>query len=310
MKALEFGLAGSRRKLGEALPGEITQSITPKGHGEVAEKAYNLAIIERPVGLRFIPSWLREGIDICTNMRGLGWDFGVGTYIPEQQRPLERSPFLAATLLSFVRNYLILDFLEWSLKLLPGVGDTQGGSIFYPQLHPLQRYVVSTGIHIITGSCLISGFRMCYDLSTMICVATLHDPPGSWPPVMFNPWVSNSLHEFWAKRWHQLLRRTFIVAGGYPGQLIAGNTGMVFGTFIASGLFHELAIYAMGRGFDYRVPLYFSIQGPLLGAERYWRKRTGRRVGGWAGRIWVYFVIFLLGQGMSTRFPPRGMNIG
>jgi len=307
-KALDFGLSkGGRRKLGEFKPGQIKEPLSSNSNGTVPEKPMT---IEQPAYIRMIPSSFREAIELCGSMRGLGWDFGIDVYIPEQTRPLERSPFVRATFLSLIRNFLILDFLESIIKLLPGVGDPQGASIFYPQLPPLQRYAVSTAIHIMTGSCMITGFGMCYDLLTLICVIVLHDPPSSWPPVMNHPWNSDSLHYFWAKSWHQLLRRTFTVLGGYPGKFVAGKVGAVFGTFIASALYHECAIYAMGRGFDYRVPIFFVMQGQLLMLEKVWRTTTGKRVGGWPGRLWVYFVIFVLGQPMVDSWHRRGLGGG
>ncbi|KAF7980493.1 hypothetical protein HWV62_37990 [Athelia sp. TMB] len=274
-------------------------SAVPQGKGEIDERDHEDLEIQRPAWLRFVPTWLREAIELCGSMRGIGWDFGVGVFVPPHQRPLQRALFIRATIYSVIQNVLNMDILDTFSKLLPGVGDTSGGSIFYSQLPPLQRYAVSTAIQMISSFCLIEGFAICYDSLALFGVVALNDPPSSWPPLMNNPWASTSLHEFWAKRWHQLMRRTFIVAGGFPGKFIAGNTGMVFGTFIASGLFHELAIYAMGRGLDYRVVLFFAIQGPLLTVESYWRKLTGKMVGGWAGRIWVFLVLSVLGQGLS-----------
>jgi hypothetical protein len=273
----------------------MKESLTVNGNEVVAEKSYKPAAVERP---SYTSSSLREAIEMCASMRGLGWDFGVGVYVPKHTRPLERGPFARATLCSFIRNFLVVDSLEWLLKLFPGLGDTRGGSMFYSHLPPLQRYTVSTTIHTISGSCLLAGFGMCYDLASLIGVMFLRDPPSAWPPILDDPWSSDSLHTFWAKRWHQLLRRTFVVLGGYPGKFIAGNIGAVLGTFIASGLFHESTMYAMGRGFDSRVPVFFAMQGPLLVLERVWRMTTGRMVGGWPGRLWVYFVIFVLGQPM------------
>jgi hypothetical protein len=310
-KALEFGLSkNGRRKLGEIRLGEMKESLTANGNGAVAEKPYMPIAIARPSYIRILPTWLREAIEVCVSMRGLGWDFGAGVYVPKHMRPLDRVFFIRATFFSFIRNFLVLDFLESLIKLFPGVGDPRGGSMFYPQLPPLQRYAISTAIHIISGSCLLAGFGMCYDLFTLICVIFLYDPPISWPPVMDDPWSSDSLHIFWAQRWHQLLRRTFIFLGGYPGNYIAGNIGAVLGTFIASGLYHECAIYAMGSGFDYRVPMFFAIQGPLLILEKVWRMTTGRRVGGWPGRLWVYFVILILGQPMVDAWHMRGLGGG
>lgn len=302
-KALEYGLSPNGfNKLGEQSPGKDRHPVGSNGHGNgnihTGDRSPELLVIERPYYLRWIPDWFKGGIELCASMRGVGWEFGRGVYIPKHTRPLERTAFLRATLYSFIQNFLLVDFLEWLLKLFPGVGDPQGGIMFY-SYPPLQRYAISTLIHIMSGSCLLAGFGMCYDLLTLISVFGLNDSPTSWPPVMDNPWISESLHEFWAKRWHQLLRQTFVTFGGVPGKLIAGNFGAVFGTFIASGLYHECAMYAMGHGFDYRVPLFFAMQGPLLAVERVWRQVTGRRVGGWPGRMWVYVVIFLVAQPMS-----------
>jgi hypothetical protein len=79
-----------------------------------------------------------------------------------------------------------------------------------------------------------------------------------------------------------------------------GGMGMLLGAFIASGLFHEVTMSAMNRGFDLTPLLYFASQGPILVGERVWRIVTGKRVGGWIGRFWVYFVVFVLAQPMST----------
>ncbi|KAG6377070.1 hypothetical protein JVT61DRAFT_1120 [Boletus reticuloceps] len=57
--------------------------------------------------------------------------------------------------------------------------------------------------------------------------------PETWPPLMDNPWISDSLPVFWAKRWH-------------IGKWLAGDIGMLFGTFFASGMYHECSAYILG----------------------------------------------------------------
>ncbi|KAL0961365.1 hypothetical protein HGRIS_006321 [Hohenbuehelia grisea] len=153
-------------------------------------------------------------------------------------------------------------------------------------------------------------FGMVFDLITFIAVLVFNTPASAWPPVMDNPWVANSLHELWSLRWHQLLRRTFYVFGGIPGFYLAGPFGMLFGTFLASGLFHETSIYAMGKGLDPHPVLFFAIQAPLMVGERMWRQVTGRRVGGALGRAWVYFVIFVVAQPMVDSWHRRGLGGG
>lgn len=247
-----------------------------------------------------LPLWLRDALELMFSLRGLGWDFGEGVYTPPTTRPQERKAFLRATLSSFLAAFLLLDIIDSAIKSVPGVGDPFGGSIFFPDLPLLTRYLVSTTIHALTGAGLVVGFSMVYDLITLFAVAVLGHSPSAWPPVMDNPWASQSLHEFWAKRWHQLFRQTFLVFGGIPGRKIGGDVGLVLGTFLASGLFHECTILAMGCKWDSRVPLFFLLQGGSVIGERVWKRVTGRRVDGVLGRLWVYFDIMILGQPLGS----------
>ncbi|KAI0056101.1 hypothetical protein BV25DRAFT_1832567 [Artomyces pyxidatus] len=303
---LAFAREG-RLKQGERKLGAMEEPAIAAKQGSDAPG--NSASLHRP-GSSFLPHWLLDSFELMFAMRGLGWDFGRGVYTPPPTRPQAREPFLRATLLSFVYNYLLLDLFEATIKLFPGVGDPLGGSIFYATLPWYERYAVSTFIHFLTGCAMLAGFGMVYDLLTLISVAFLGHSPTSWPPVMDNPWAAESLHDFWAKRWHQLLRQTFLVYGGIPGRMLAGNVGLVLGTFLASGLYHECTIYAMGRDWDSRVPLFFLVQGGAVIGERVWRRMTGRRVGGFLGRLWVYFDIIVLAQPMVDSWHRRGLAGG
>ncbi|KAG2009919.1 hypothetical protein CC2G_012790 [Coprinopsis cinerea AmutBmut pab1-1] len=307
-KSLEYALnPEGMLKVGEIRPG-VTKgkakhvpngSAIPNGyysHSDEVEERHNY--------------WLYDAFELAHTLRGLQWKFGQGMHIPPFERPLERKAFLRATFISFVKNFLLLDLLESLVKLFPGVGSPTGGSIWYSDLKPPLRFAVATIIHLLTGGAILSGFGMVYDLITLIAVAFCGSSPRSWPPVMDNPWIAESMHEFWAKRWHQLLRQTFLVFGGYPGKWIAGPMGMVFGTFLASGLFHECAMYNMGRGYDHSATLFFGAQGPVLVLERLWRKVTGKRVGGWPGRLWVYFIMFIAAQPMVNAWHRRGLGGG
>ena len=282
-------------KVGETRPGVMKG----KSNGQATANGFGSQFVQEPSKNPYIATWLYDAIELAHTMRGLQWKFGQGIYIPKPTRPLERTAFLYATLISFIKNYLILDFLETLLKLFPGVGSPVGGSMFYP-LVPSVRYTLSTIIHLITGTTLIAGFRMVYDLITLFAVACLGSSPLSWPPIMDDPWHAESMHTFWAKEWHQALRQTFLVFGGYPGMWIAGDYGMVFGTFLASGLFHACSMYPTRRGFDYSTVVFFASQGPVLMLERLWKRITGRRVGGWMGMLWVYLVLFAGAQPMGN----------
>lgn len=253
---------------------------------------------------------MNDAFELLCTFRGYGWDFGQGVYVPQEYRPLERGPFLKATLKIFLKYFILLDLLDSCLKLIPGVGSPLGGSMFFP-LPPIQRYAISTTIHIMTGTVVLSGFETAYAFSTLIGVGLLNQSPLLWPPFFDLPFSSDSLAIFWAKRWHQLLRRTFFVFGGYPGEWLgsliskeAGKLGMLFGVFTASGLFHELTTYTMGRGFDRNITMFFVVQAAATLSERVWYKVTGRKVQGWIGLFWVYFCIMILGQPCGEHLSP------
>ncbi|KAI0300363.1 hypothetical protein BC826DRAFT_1090365 [Russula brevipes] len=284
-KGIDLALARTgRQKQGEDVPG--TTAVAAK---DCADSPGDASAGERQCAT-LLPLWLQDALELIFSMRGLGWDFGKGVYTPPPTRPQERKPFLRATFVSFLVCFLIVDVAEAIIKLVPDVGNPAGGSIFFPHLPPPTRYLLSTTIHVLTGTALVAGFGMFYDLITLFAVT--------------------SLHEFWAKRWHQLLRQTFLVFGGIPGRKVGGDVGLVLGTFLASGLFHECTILAMGGEWDSRVPLFFLLQGGSVIGERIWKKVTGRRVDGLLGRLWVYFDIIVLGQPLVDAWHRRGLGGG
>jgi len=298
-KSLEFAFhKEGMLKVGESQPGVMKGKESANSHSPVGHP-------EHP----FIAQWLYDAVEVIHTMRGLKWKFGQGTHVPKETKPRDRVPFLCATFISFVQNFLLLDLLDSAIKLFPGVGSPLGGSIFYMNIRPVWRYIVSTLIHMMTGTSILVGFGMVYDFITLLAVSLLNSSPASWPPVLDHPWSSDSMHVFWSKRWHQLLRQTFLILGGYPGKWIAGDIGLLFGTFMASGLYHEWSMYTMGRGCDYVVLIFFMLQAPVLLLERSWRRLTGRQVGGLMGRLWVYSILFIGAQPMSMSCPYSSYNL-
>jgi hypothetical protein len=293
-------------RCGESRPGQIVTDPPPtkpklsNGH---LNHTYANGVLKPRKSILSPP--ILDTLDLIFSMRGIGWEFGRGVFIPKETKPLARSPFLRATLRSFASNYILLDFLNFLVKLFPGVGSFSGGSIFYASLPWPQRYAVSTTIHFLTGCSIYTGFAFVYDLITLFGVYILHNPPASWPPVFFRPFTADSLHSFWSKRWHQTLRHVFLVYGGYPIRRLfsllslPSDLAVVLGVFTVSGLYHECGMYTMGHGLQWRVPVFFALQAPLLVLERLFRRVTGRTVSGMWGVVWVYFCIVVLGQPLS-----------
>ena len=50
------------------------------------------------------------------------------------------------------------------------------------------------------------------------------------------------------------------LVGGEKGAKVVGNSLAVIGTFLASGLFHEVSMSAMGRGWDNAPIIFFAMQ--------------------------------------------------
>ncbi|KIP09389.1 hypothetical protein PHLGIDRAFT_22992 [Phlebiopsis gigantea 11061_1 CR5-6] len=254
-----------------------------------------------------LPPWSLEAWDVTFSLRGIGWKFGKGVSVPKDTRPQERGPFLKAASISFLKNYLTLDIVVAILQLMPGIGSTAGGSMFYSNLPLAPRLLVSTLITLISGAAMTAGFETLYALGTLLGVGLLGQSPSAWPPLTSNPFAAESISEFWAKRWHQTLRRTFLVMGGIPAGRIAGRPGMIIGAFFASGLFHEFGAYALGRGMDHTVTAFFTLQGVAVVLEGLWTSVTGRKVGGWPGRIWAYAFMMPLAQMCLDSWFSRGL---
>ncbi|KAF9513101.1 hypothetical protein BS47DRAFT_1485832 [Hydnum rufescens UP504] len=294
-KAVEFGLAPNGiLKVGEIEPGVLRAVANGNGNGNGAIKVGKMANgspagekrrpATRPSGSRNIAgevlAGLRDAIEVESALRGIGWEAGTGSgiYIPQDTRDTAHpARFSLQTLRQLIFCFLATDLLESCLKLVPGLGTPAGGSMFAFGSNVYEKYLISTGIHLITGFAILSGFAMAYYLITLIAVSIFQHHPTSWPPVFDSPWASTSLHEFWSKKWHQLLRQTFLVMGGFPLQKIFGSSGLIFGTFLASGLYHECALYAMGRGFGVQCVIFFALQPVAIVLERLFRRRTGAK---------------------------------
>jgi len=250
-----------------------------------------------------LPPWLGDALEVGLSIRDIGWDLGRDTYIPQVIGPQDRGPFLKTTAISLLWNILILDFCDAILKSVPGVNNTEGGSIFIPYLPTALRYAVSTLVNAMVGTYILNGMTAASNALAMLGVGVLGHPPSLWPPAFDKPWVSQSLRELWGKRWHQLLRRVFLIYGGYPGHWLAGDLGLFVGTFVASGMFHAIGL----DNYDIRIVLFFSLQSVAILLENALRKITGKRVGGPVGRLWVYLDLFVFAQIMTDAWSLRGM---
>jgi hypothetical protein len=296
-RALEYAsLPHGRLKVGETALGEGVVHKAPNGTPNGNRKEGNHA--RNP----FLAGFL-DAMEVLCSMRGIGWTFGTDIHIPHRSQTTARIVYHA------IFGFLFLDLIDSTVKLFPQFHTPVGGSIFDPNLPPPLRYLESTFLHFLTGCGFMAGFELIYSIIALIAIGLFGYEAEAWPTILDRPWVATSLHEFWAQRWHQLLRQTFLVFGGYPlshlfrFNRVLSQVGLIIGTFLASGLFHNLSIYTMGQGTSHHITIFFVAQGFGLIAERLWRKFTGHRVGGWWGTIWVYLCIIGGGQ-LCSEFVP------
>ncbi|GLB34466.1 putative membrane bound O-acyl transferase family protein [Lyophyllum shimeji] len=231
--------------------------------------------------------------DLCFNLRGCGWNWGRQVHIPRENRSdTSTTAFVIPTLLSFLFHLAMVDILHHAILYFAptAVASASGGSIFDADLPPILRYSKSTLLVFLSGLFTYSFLQAGHDLSTLCGILVFRQDPSLWPPAFEAPWLSTSLTEFWARRWHQFFRDIFASVGGEPMLLLGlGRPGALLGAFFVSAVVHNFGMWGIGRGAEFmRVGGFFVINGVGVVLEHIWRAITGYRVGGWFGRLWVY----------------------
>jgi hypothetical protein len=111
--------------------------------------------------------------------------------------------------------------------------------------------------------------------------------------IMNKPLEAGSVSEFWGQRWNLAFRD---VMHGFVFRPLSPAVGVLWatvGTFIASGLIHDVVISLTGGGGWGLPTLYFLIQAAAVFVER---SRVGRRIGLGRGLTgWLFAVAIVAG---------------
>ncbi|KAG8992604.1 hypothetical protein FRB94_008350 [Tulasnella sp. JGI-2019a] len=301
LKAVEWGwVYRGRKKMDEVAPG------VPKD-----EKLRAKFAAESPAMSAYRA--IKDSWDLFVNWRGLGYDFGSGNglKLPSIYKDENnRAKWLARTVQDIVARYLVLDVLGSFIFLqpwLPDVPTLKGGTIWSDELSLIPRFLLGTAIHICFAESIMQFGSIVYDVNSLFCVGLLGQSPKRWPPLFGNYWTSTSFGDYWSTKWHQVLRQSFLVLGGYPLGAVFGTLGMVIGTFYASGLLHSWAFYGSGGKPEDAMVWSFTAQALGLICERTYYKVTGKRVNGWFGNIAVILGVFLGGQHCTDTWARNGV---
>ncbi|KAI5980735.1 hypothetical protein EDD15DRAFT_2392726 [Pisolithus albus] len=245
----------------------------------------------RPTGSS--PSILVDALDLSTNIRGVGWNWSKSLRFPVNTRPTSCIWFTTYVLLSALFHSFVCDTFHVAARAFSPETFTipSGDTIFDPTLPPLTRYVRSSAITISMALTIYAALQMMYDIATLFGVTVFQQDPAQWPPV-----------------WHQLFRRTFVILGGWPLGYVFGRAGYVLGSFLGSGIFHNIVLLMLNRSVEWWCMLLsFEMMATGIILESVFTWMTGRQVGGRTGRLWTMAWLLVWGNIMVDGFGRAGM---
>ncbi|PFH52915.1 hypothetical protein AMATHDRAFT_55783 [Amanita thiersii Skay4041] len=237
-----------------------------------------------------------DAFELCCNLRGHGWSWSNGLYLPPETRPLSRIGFLRSTTWSLVLGLLAFDILHFSAQSFEPISfmSASGGSIYDASLPLIPRYLRSSFICFICGLVIYNAIQLSYHFATLVGILIFQQQPSQWPPLFEDPWLATSLTGFWARYWHQLFRDSFIYLGFKPMSYIAGRPAGTLGAFFVSSILHVLGLWGMGKGTEFSsISTFFMMNGVGIIVEHAWKRLTGRKVGGFFG--WIWLVVWTVG---------------
>ncbi|ORX36319.1 hypothetical protein BD324DRAFT_628280 [Kockovaella imperatae] len=161
----------------------------------------------------------------------------------------------------------------------------------------LTETVTEAFIAIIAWQGLSWGYRMV----AVVAIASGIYEVEAWEVDLFDqPWKADSILNMWGRRWHQIFRRSFLLASTVLLRLFhipVTSATLLVTSFFCSGMLHALGELSTDPA-PYTVPVfYFFLLSGVGGVfEALFRRVTGRRVRGFWGRIWMWTFLFITGK--------------
>jgi len=268
---------------------------------------------ERPAGWQHTPierelsiaNVLLGAFDLLCSQRGIGWSWSSKPFPPTGTRTTSLPSILAKMLLKLV----VFDIFHYLVQYTrPSLDIPAGDTLFDPTLSIIPRFALATFLTLCAGVVVYTTVDAMYHFATLVGRLILRQAAWQWPPLSNRPWMATSITEFWSFRWHQFFRHLFVVFGGRPGGALLGRPGALIGAFAVSGVMHDLGIWGLGRGTEFRTAGgFFILMGVGAALEHSFKTLTGRRVCGLWG--WAWTMGWTLGWGtlMIDAWARRGM---
>lgn len=268
---------------------EQKRTHTANGHRKAVESLQGVKRMEQPMGL-----W--DYLHFLSDPRGISYNFGASFFKPPEKRNVNnRSSFLFSTLCEVLWFIVLADatatIFEMVVLAVPEttITTSQGGSIYIESVPVPFRYFVSTVWTVCIGAGVYICLNLFHLLFTLVSVGLFQLDPAEHPPLFWSPYKASSVRELWGKRWHSAYRQSLTTLGGRVGYAVLGDVGMLMGTFLLSGIVHDLGLWDTNMGMDpWRITGFFFVQSFAIILEGLWFRSTGRKVQGAWGRLWVW----------------------
>jgi len=169
-------------------------------------------------------------------------------------------------------------------SVFEGVWKLLAGLLLFASASTLQRQfgdLVAVWV-CISAYCLVLHFGILH-----LFAAYWQHVGVSVEPIMQGPARSNSLNDFWARRWNRAFRDVCHILIIRPTRRLLGPVGALGLVFVASGLVHEV-IMSVPAGGGFGGPFaYFTLQIPGCWLERRTSMKRLMRQHVWIGRLWT-----------------------
>ena len=246
---------------------------------------------------------LFNGLDLTMSMTAYGWEHGLRLKTKPAPAP-SRLSFVLGRLAAAVPWLLLADLVTLILIKYGAPIDPANATlitIFDPTLPTVQRYLKGSLLTFVSGVAIAGALHAVSCILFAICVI-FGSRPEKCVGGIDEPWRSTSIADFWGRRWHQWTRFTFVNFGGKPLAALTGTgrAGVVLGTFLASGIAHDLGFMKMpgNMGSSGVSTVFFTMMGVGAVLEQLWTKATGWKVDGALGWLWTMLWTLYWGSGL------------
>ncbi|KAJ7757191.1 membrane bound O-acyl transferase family-domain-containing protein [Mycena maculata] len=244
---------------------------------------------------------LKWALHLFLDVRGVGWAHEPRAALPGSRAPpnTSRITFLVSQTARMLATILLFDLVNLHTRWNPAFGQRMGlEAVDWPW-----RVVGTVG----WAAGAYAGLALPHQAASIVCVAIGVSLPQDWPPLFGGLADAASVRTFWARCWHQLLRRSLSAHGKFVSSTLlrlppgtASTCVQIVIAFILSGVVHYLGESVPLRPRRERSGslIFFGIQPLGIAAEvlvAHLARRVGVRGSRAIGCAWVFawFVLTL-----------------